>query len=113
MRFAGDGVSSFQIAATQASKFSIGGKSLSDEGNALVMSSQVYAHASERQSQSSDSGGLYLVMQGVQAWPILVDCCPRVIALADSEQNTGRSFWFALEHYVTNYTYFCESLTVE
>ena len=56
MRFAGDGVSSFQIAATQASKFSIGGKSLSDEGNALVMSSQVYAHASERQSQSSDSG---------------------------------------------------------
>ena len=32
------------------------GKSLSDEGNALVMSSQVYAHASERQSQSSDSG---------------------------------------------------------
>jgi hypothetical protein len=63
MRFAGDGVSSFQIAATQASKFSIGGgKSLSEEGNALVMSSQVYAHASERQSQSSDSGGLYLVM---------------------------------------------------
>ena len=44
------------------SKFSIGGKSLSDESNALVMSSQVYAHASERQSQSSDSGGLYLVM---------------------------------------------------
>jgi hypothetical protein len=38
-------------------KFLIGGgKSLSDEGNALVMSSQVYAHASERQSQSSDSG---------------------------------------------------------
>jgi hypothetical protein len=30
--------------------------SLSDEGDALVMSSQVYAHASERQSQSSDSG---------------------------------------------------------
>jgi hypothetical protein len=31
-------------------------KSLSDEGDALVMSSQVYAHASQRQSQSSDSG---------------------------------------------------------
>jgi hypothetical protein len=30
----------------------------------------------------------------------------RAIALADSEQNIGRSFWFALEHYVTNYTYF-------
>jgi hypothetical protein len=57
MRFAGDGVNSFQIAATQASKFLIGGGNCrSEEGNALVMSSQVYAHASERQSQSSDSG---------------------------------------------------------
>jgi hypothetical protein len=37
----------------------------------------------------------------------------RAIALADSQQNIGRSFWFALEHFVTNYTYFCESLTVE
>jgi hypothetical protein len=30
----------------------------------------------------------------------------RAIPLADSEQNTDRSFWFALKHYVTNYTYF-------
>jgi hypothetical protein len=39
----------------------------------------------------------------------LADSCglsPSAIALADSEQNIGRSFWFALEHYVTNYTYF-------
>jgi hypothetical protein len=35
----------------------------------------------------------------------------RIVAIGDrtpcdSEQNTCRSFWFALEHYVTNYTYF-------
>jgi len=39
----------------------------------------------------------------------LADSCglsPSAIALADSEQNIGRSFWFALEQYVTNYTYF-------
>ena len=52
----------FVLDCCNAGEQILGGKSLSDEGNALVMSSQVYAHASERQSQSSDSGGLYLVM---------------------------------------------------
>ena len=43
---------------------------------------------------------------GVQGLSVLTDCCPRARALADSEQNIGHSFWFALEHYVINYTYF-------
>jgi hypothetical protein len=40
----------------------------------------------------------------------------RIVAIGDrtpcdSEQNIGRSFWFALEHYVTNYTYFADGVT--